>query len=555
LLVPVALALIAAVATVVGGTLDDLRDHSRRRALDSSAFGSRDLTRILTGLGTVHSRPTLEGASAEGASGQQRLGQAFSLDEIPTGELADVLAIDQEWIDRGVPTISLQIDPDDLDELEKHPLARGREWEYPAHFSWVEGGRVRFASRVACRIHGGKSRFSKDNYGYRIYFRRNKGADHLPRELLDTGAAIPARRVVLRKDGGPGIATFRGEVDWYFTDAMSRDIARQIGLEAPHSTPAAVFVNGEFKEVRDVIERIDARFLGAHFGHENFVLVKVKRAGWEPSRQVKVGPPKVYREFREWTREPDLGPLTDVVQYVDVDNLVRWWMLVMMTGAQDFRQGAAILDLSEPDSRWRWVPWDLDASLGIGRLGPLMNDQIRMTFGRRGTSTKDDRTVLIKRLLRTSDEFRTLFSTIFDEIYNHRLTPEFVESLTDEYEAVLERFGLDTRYLAYVRSFLAERPEALREQFRRRLRYGSTFTATVAVPPEARVIIDGFTYRYPYHGRYTEGSKLYLSVPEELPSPFVGWQVGAQLHAQPDLELEVDGPLNVSLILAANSAT
>jgi hypothetical protein len=533
--------------------LDDLRIYSHRRTLEGRAFGSRDLTRVLGGLGAVHSRPRLEPPDVNNGSGPVR--QAFSLDEIPIERLSRELEIDQEWIIRGAPTVSLQLDPEDLRALNENLMERGREWEFPANFSWVEEGRVRFASKVGCRIHGAGGRRTGLRYGHRIYFRRSYGAAYLPRELLDTGGRLPAKRVVLRADGGKMRGWAWGGVAWYFTDAMTRDIARRIGLPAPRSTPAAIFVNGELVGVRDVVERIDAKFLVSHFSHDDFVLARTKRTRGEPRNPVKMGPFDTYAKFDEWARDGRPIQLADVKSRVDVDNLIRWILLVQIAAVRDSNQGTALFDLSHPDPRWFWVPWDLNVSLGVNPKPKVPYNARYITyFASRSSASRDGRTSLVNRLLGADPEFRTAFVTTFDEIYNHRLTPDFVNELLAAYEAQVRRFGLDTTYLGLVREFLMRREAILRGQLEATLELGPTYPVIVHSPPGAVILIDGHPHTGTYRGEYFEGSRLTLQVEAEPGLAAAGSKLEGWLPAGQIIETSVDGPMRITLSAARGVA-
>jgi len=550
-----AIVVLAALAAT-GNRLAELRAVTRNRSLDGSAFGSRDLTRVLGRIGSLHSLPDLphqRSTTQRPAFAPRPLDQAFSLDELRTDEIELILGIDPEWIERGVPTISLLIDPDDVTELEENARARGRDWERPAHFTWIEDGRVQFSTRVGWRIHGGLARSVGRGYSYRIYFRRSYGQDSLPADLFPTGGERPAKRVILRKDSDQG----RGEGDWHFTNAISQDIARRIGLPTAYSQPAAAFVNGEFTKVRAVIERIDRHWLISHHGHDDFSMARTKRNRLEPRDRTRLGPPETYNAFRRWAVGTEPLDLAEVSDRVDIDNLVRWTLLVQMVGVIDFRQGTALLDLATPDSRWHWVPWDLNISLGIWNRPkgePTRLNSFVPYFTSPRAWSRDSRLALVGRLLATSDEFRIYFSTVFDEIYNHRLTRDFRWELIGHYRETAERFGLDTRFLRFVRRFLLRRPDELRGQLQRNLGYGPTHDVHVDVPPGARARIDGFDYLVPYEGRYTHGSRLRLGLSEGDHADFIAWQIGEQRITQADLEIDIDGPLDIRLVTGGNQA-
>ncbi len=181
------LALVALVAAVTwSGLADSLVDFSHRRSLDTRAVGSHDLQRRLIELGWLHAVPQALPVASDDFEARP-LERAVALEPPTRDQLAATYGVDQEWIDSGVPVVSLLLDPEDLRELQADPMARGPESERLGHFTYIEDGRVVQSGQVGVRIHGGVSR-ETGRYGYRIYFRRRLGPDHLLPEILDSGA-------------------------------------------------------------------------------------------------------------------------------------------------------------------------------------------------------------------------------------------------------------------------------------------------------------------------------------------------------------------------------
>ena len=305
-LLAAAVGLVVLVAlTSVSGLTDSLRQVSAARTLDSSSFGSRGMTRILGLTSGLYPRPNLPAGAEEFVA--RDLDLAFSLDPIAPDQLASTLGIGQEWIDRGVPVVSLLIDPDDRDDLESNLLKRGRDWERQAYFTYIDEGRAQFSTSVGIRVHGGGGR-TTGRWGYRVYFRRTYGQERFPLELFPTGGELGAKRVILRQDAGAG----RNRLVFHFQNAIASDIAKRIGLPYVHSQPAATFVNGDFIGVRGITERIDQHFVDSHFALEDYLMARMKKMRHEKQGRVRIGSPETFAEFFSWAAFGETPTLEEV---------------------------------------------------------------------------------------------------------------------------------------------------------------------------------------------------------------------------------------------------
>jgi hypothetical protein len=553
-LLAVAIGLVAVIALISStGVTDSLQEFTASRTLDSSDFGSRDMTRILGLSSELHSRPNMPAPDTEFVP--RDLDQAFSLDPIAPDEIADTLGVGQEWLDRGVPVVSLLMDPDDREDLESNLLGRGREWERPAYFTYIDEGQVQFATPVGVRVHGGGGR-TTGRWGYRVYFRRAHGQERFPLELFPTGGELGAKRVILRQDGGPG----RKGLIFHFQNAIASDIAKHIGLPYVHSQPAATYVNGEFKGVRAITERIDQHFVESHFGLENYLMARMKKMRHEEQGRVRVGPRETFMEFYSWAAYGETPTFEEVKERVDIDNLIRWILLIHIAAVADSLQGTALLDLEDPEGRWFWVPWDLGISLGIWKKPtdrPSASINRFRPYYIYPAWRRDPRAALNGRLLESSPEYRSMFSTRLDEIWNHLLTPAYQRELIAKYREQALAFGLDDAFLNIMSRFLKDRPAILRRQLRNTFGFGPMHGVEVRAPVGTSLRVDGHVQGDSYGGKYTEGSMLRVTVENSTSDRELFWDVDGVRHPGRELELEITGFHRVLLVEGApiSSAT
>ena len=96
-----------------------------------------------------------------------------------------------EDVTRGLPLLSIHVDEAELHDPDTGIIAnaggRGRAWERRATVSYYQEGRLRFAGGAGIRIHGGLTRLVASRKSFRLYFRREYGADRLWAGVLFNG--------------------------------------------------------------------------------------------------------------------------------------------------------------------------------------------------------------------------------------------------------------------------------------------------------------------------------------------------------------------------------
>lgn len=347
----------------------DTTGKLQARIVEPGAFGSGNLALILQQLGRLHPVASLPGSSRSPQGSDRRQGwqpAAYRIDPVPREELAAAYMVEDRVLALGVPMVSLIVPEDDLAELGANSLARGREWERGGWLTFFNHQRLEYSSGVGVRVHGGGRRDHPVYRSWRIYFRNRYGYSHFAPEIFPGRAARPPRQFVIRLDGGPD----RHGHKWHFANPLAMDIARRVGVLAPETSPAVFYLNGELQGVYALTEYVQRDYLSAHFGHDDFVLVRTKRSLNAPREWVKEGNPEHFERFRRWVESSTSLTAVEVAKRVDLENLTRWILAVSFCATGDFFQGPLVLDQSVPQGRWLWIAWDMDLSFGLTRPGP-----------------------------------------------------------------------------------------------------------------------------------------------------------------------------------------
>lgn len=479
------------------------------RMVAPEALGSGRLSLILQQLGRLHPVASLPGDLPLPANSKRRSGSqpaAYRLDPVPREELAEAYQVEERALELGVPMVSLIVPEEDLAELEANSLARGREWERAGWLAYISRRRLEFSSGVGVRVHGGTRRDRAEFRSWRLYFRSRYGFSHFAPEIFPSRAARPPRQIVIRRDSGPD----RHGHQWRFANPLGMDIARRVGVPAPETWPAIFYLNGKLQGTYVLTEYIQRDFLSAHFGHDNFDLIRTKRNRNAPQEWVKEGAPEHFERFQRWVEDSSSLTAAKVAKRVDLDNLTRWILVVSYCATGDFFQGSLVLDRSVPQGRWFWIAWDLDLSFGLTRPGPERWRRDFMGAKLMAAGATDLRAILFRKLVATDPEYRRFFISTYDELMNHRLTPEFVNERFAYYKNMAEAFEAgDLNFLDELRAFLDHREPFLQDQLREHLGAGRRYRVQVLAGGR-ELGIDGHLTRTPWTGNYFDGTEIEL---------------------------------------------
>ncbi len=540
---------LAALALRESKSLARVRETLQARRVDASDLGSGDIDDILRRLRLIHplppawARDTPSSSVPEEARARQR--ELISLDALAHDEISEILRVDPEWLDRGLPVLSLLVQEEDYQELIRRPNARGRATEKPGFVAYLEDGQLVFASGVGIRLHGGATRRYSMLRKFRLHFRDLYGADRFEPPIFSGLQGQPIRQLVI--DNNNDGLDARGR-RWHFVDPLSFDIARAIGAAAPETQPALFFLNGRLKGVYILTEYLGLDYLKARYGHDRFVLVRTKRNQRERRSMVKAGDPARHAEFLAWLEEPTTMTWSRAAERVDLDNLSRWFLTVLFCATGDVFNGPMLLDETDPKARWFWILWDLEIGFGqpyFPRRGGWQRDTIPYNFRER---LRDPRSVLLRRLFADSSEFRRFFARLFSEAMNHRVTEQFLAERLRHYRELGRRSALrDTEFFDEIEEFLAHRKAALRQQMQQHLGAGPSYRVQVESPPDLNLNVDGHAKGSSYRGWYFAGQSLEVRLTSSGRDLAAAWTINGvpQAETRPLLRMTVDRDLTL----------
>jgi len=417
-----------------------------------------------------------------------------------------------EWY--SVPVISLVTNPEHFYGEETGIYTnydeKGREWERPAHFEYfLPEGTREISMNVGVRINGAYSR-RFEMKSLRIYARSEYDTQKSFEYDFFSAGLIPAvekngeqkniekfKRLVLRGGGNESDAW---EVT-FFRDILTQSLMVGTSLDVQAYQPAVVFLNGEFYGILNIRERMDDRYLAAHYNcaEEDVAIYGFKynkdadgkvilpKDGEDVFRvEMEEGPEEEAAFFEEAYDFVTLNDMSDPAmyakaqEYFDIENFIDYLCVEMYCGNTDWPHNNCEAwrytgETSEEyglDGKIRWLLFDTD--FGFGLYGHSVEEQViaSMVADQRGEQPYRDVLTCLFRAFLENEGFKTQFKDRFLELLNTNFRAtnvlDKVDTLTEIYEPLVaekylkygERHSIDYN-MTVVRDYAATRTRVI----------------------------------------------------------------------------------------------
>ena len=330
-------------------------------------------------------------------------------------------------------------------------------WEKPIHIEYFQmNGQMVFSQNAGVRIHGGGTRAAAQK-SLRLYAREEYGNKYFHCKLLPNRKLNKYKRFILRTTMGG----WTGQT--IIKDAVGQSIARNLDLDYQDFRPVVVFINGEYWGIHTIRDRIDERYIEYLHNIDKDSVIFYRNDNSD------------FRKIIRYISTHDLAE-QEYYEYVknriDISNYIDYNIIEQFLKNYDWPSGNfKIWRSTMPNSKWRWVLFDLDAGFG----GPRDYNMLEHTTLNDSSvvwPNNPKSTFLFRKLLQNRD-FRVRFINRYAELLNTELragrTIEILNRIEAMYEpevrSHIDRWHYPESFKRWksgiensLRLFLAERP-------------------------------------------------------------------------------------------------
>ncbi|MCH8547039.1 MAG: CotH kinase family protein [Cryomorphaceae bacterium] len=272
--------------------------------------------------------------------------------------------------DLQIPIVSLIIDPyymfDDEEgmyvpgvDYEKtgfdNSYRRGSAYERPASFTYFDSlGHLGIHQQVGVRINGGITRRAGQK-SLRLYARNAYGNNQFEYPFFSDRAHSNYRRLLLNTPMGDWTKTV-------FKDELTTNLVKPLGLEYQAFRPIIVFLNGEYWALHFLKERRDRHFLSALSGVDESKIERLTN-----NMRINEGSRTHFQEMLnvlDNTPKNDPDYIDKIARYIDLNNFIDYHIVQIYLANYDWpRNNHEYWRPNTKDGKWRWIFYDLDASM------------------------------------------------------------------------------------------------------------------------------------------------------------------------------------------------
>lgn len=309
-------------------------------------------------------------------------------------------------------------------------LYSGDEWERDVHISYFnnEGGALNFESDAGMRMRGYSSlRYPQKSFT--VYFRSEYGMSELAYSMLNNPNVAKYKRIVFRNSGNDFPST-------HFRDAMLQEIINNMDLEKQDFQPSITFINGEYWGIYNLREQYDRYYFKYKYGVPEDSINVLGICG-----DVEEGTNLDYVSLYDFVVQNDLS--TDqnysfVSQQIDINNFIDYQIAQIYFANDDWPcSNYKLWKDNSPDSKWRFLIYDLDQSFNIGdHCSPSTQSMERATMINPWPTCECSNLIFRKLLL--NDTFKEQFLNKFAFHLKHTFNEGRINLIIDEFESLYE---------------------------------------------------------------------------------------------------------------------
>ena len=247
----------------------------------------------------------------------------------------------------------------------------GREWERIINVEFCEAADNSGINQICgLRTHGNRARHQPQK-GLKIYAREEYGNKRFRHSFFEETPMNSFKHLLIKPYSS--LYPLSGIQDY-----ICSQMAIGLGLEAGHTRPVCLYINGEYWGIYFLQEKMDERYLEDHLGL-NIEQCNII-SNW---MELECGNPQGFYEMMDWLETADLTVQEEydhLSDLVDIDNFIDYMI---------FETFVANLDWPANNNRcwqvvggkWRWMFFDGDAAFNNSGVDPYGNPVPLDVFG------------------------------------------------------------------------------------------------------------------------------------------------------------------------------
>ncbi|MGB0918765.1 MAG: CotH kinase family protein, partial [Flavobacteriales bacterium] len=447
---------------------------------------------------------------------------------------------------QSLPVICLSTDPDYFFDFETGIYVKGPNaeeefpyyganfWsntEVPVNVQWIdEYGRLGFSQKLGVRIHGGSVSRTRPMRSLRLLARDDYGKGRIDYSLFSTKIQPSNKRFILRNSGSDYLKTM-------FRDGFIHNtfISNGLHADAVCYNPVEVYLNGEFWGIHNAREKVDRYYLQSNFGVDDDNVDML-----EEQDQIMEGDFVAFDAMEAQVLGLDLSvdanfQIADSL--FDVLNLADYYIAQTYINNLDWPyNNLKYWREKAVGAKWRYIIFDLDATLGGVSFAPVDFDNLERALGSFGD---DNRHILIFRKLLENETYRQFFINRYCDLVNTAFSAQEFEKSLNKAAAKIEdvipkhfnRWSPELNdweeQVEIVKEYVNERPpfaiNYLQDFFN--LNQQANINLNVYPPNAGKIELNSVSVKeFPFKGVYFEEIPISIGITENPGFTFSHWE-------------------------------
>lgn len=317
---------------------------------------------------------------------------------------------------------------------EEFPYYGANFWsdtEIPVNVQWIdEYGQLGFSQKLGVRIHGGSVSRTRPMRSLRLLANDDYGKDRIDYSLFSTKIQPSNKRFILRNSGSDYLKTM-------FRDGFIHNtfISSGLHIDAVCYNPVEVYLNGDFWGIHNAREKVDRYYVQSNFGVDDDNIDML-----EEQDQIMEGDFVTFNSMEAQVLSLDLTQdenfeIADSL--FDMLNLADYYIAQTYINNLDWPYNNLKYWRERADgAKWRYIIFDLDATLGGVSFAPVEFDNLERALGSFGD---DNRHILIFRKFLENEKYRQFFINRYCDLVNTAFSATAFEKAVDKAAKRIEK--------------------------------------------------------------------------------------------------------------------